>query len=55
MRENKLLRLLKEGRPAIGVLTPFRDPEAVEFRTNPSLGLPVISCSRYSWRYDTRR
>jgi len=31
VRENKLKRLFREGRTAIGVLTPFNDPEAVEF------------------------
>ena len=31
MRENTLKRLFREGRTAIGVLTPFMDPEAVEF------------------------
>jgi 4-hydroxy-2-oxoheptanedioate aldolase len=31
VRENKLKRLIREGRTAIGAATPFHDPEAVEF------------------------
>ena len=31
MRENTLKRLIRAGRPAIGALTPFHHPEAVEF------------------------
>jgi 4-hydroxy-2-oxoheptanedioate aldolase len=31
VRENKLKRLIREGRTAIGAATPFNDPEAVEF------------------------